>query len=127
MAVVLSPAPTTPAAMEAARNYVAAQIGGIVPGMAQAKPGLEDRLDALIGAASALIERESPGAPQATKNEACVRMCGYLAQSDFGAVRSETIGPKSAEYVTNHAAMFRACGAKSLLSPWKVRRAGAIG
>ena len=81
------------------------------------------RIDALIEAAAALIEREAPGAPAGVKREAVVRMAGYLAQSDYGGYRSETIGDKSVSYPTTHAAMFRRCGAKALLSPWKKRRA----
>ena len=135
MAVVcLSPVPTTPAKLTAARNYLAAQIGGSGPkdmvgpgGRPVARPELVERIDALIAIAAALIEKEAPNAPQAVKNEACVRMCGYLAEGYSATVRSETIGPKSAEYNLNHAAMFRTCGAKGLLAPFKVRRAGRIG
>lgn len=127
MAVVLSPAPTTPAAMEKARNYLAPLIGGATPGTLMAKPDLVERLDAQIAAAAALVEREAPDAPQPVKNEAVVRFCGYLAQSDFGGVVSEKIGPKEATWTTNHAAMFRNSGAKGLLAPFKVRRAGVIG
>ena len=132
--VILSPAPTTPAAMAAARNYLAAQIGGSGPkdivgpdGRPVAKPELVERLDALIATAAALIEKEAPNAPQAVKNEACVRTVAYLAEGYSATVRSETIGPKSAEYNLDHRALFRNCGAKGILAPWKIRRAGAIG
>ena len=80
----------------------------------------------LLQTASALVEREAPNAPEAIQNESVVRFAGYLAQSDFGTIRKEGLGPRDVEYVVNHAAMFRNCGAKGLLSPWKVRRAGAI-
>ena len=81
----------------------------------------------LGAAASAMVERYAPGAPQALKDEAVIRFAGYLAQADFGGFRSEgqgvggTPGP---EYVTNHAPAFRNCGAAMLLTPWRVRRAG---
>ena len=83
----------------------------------------------LGAAASAMVEKYAPGAPQAVKDEAVIRMAGYLAQADFGGFRSEgqgvggTPGP---EYVTNHAPAFRNCGAAMLLTPWRVRRAGVI-
>ena len=78
--------------------------------------------------ASALVERYAPSAPSATKDEACIRFAGYLSQSaSFGAIRKGGVGPLSVEYVTNHASMFRNCGASSLLTHWKIRRAGVIG
>ena len=46
-----------------------------------------------------------------------IRFAGYLAQSDFGPIAKETTGPQSRDYVTNHAAIFRNCGAAALLSP----------
>ena len=87
----------------------------------------DDAANALGEAASAVVEQYAPGAPQALRDEAVVRFAGYMAQSDFGAIAKEDIGPRSVEYVTNHAAMFRNSGAAALLSRWRVRRAGAIG
>ena len=77
--------------------------------------------------ASALVERYASGAPQAVKNEAVIRTAGYIAQADFGTMLKEATGPVSQEHVTNHAGMFRNCGAAGLLSPWRVRHAGVIG
>ena len=87
----------------------------------------DDRANALGEAASAMVERYAPGAPQAVKNEAVIRFAGYLRQSDFGGIVKEGIGPRDVEYTRNHAAAFRNCGAAMLLSPWKIRRAGVIG
>ncbi len=88
----------------------------------------DDAVCGLAEAAAALIEREAPGAPQAIKNESLIRFVGYLAQADFGAIASEsTVGNKQIEYTVNHSAIFRNSGAKGLLAPWKIRRAGAIG
>ena len=89
----------------------------------------DEAASALGEAASELVEREAPGAPQAIRDEATIRLAGYLAGSDFGGIASEQGGPGGharIEHVTNHAAAFRNSGAKGLLSPWKVRRAGAI-
>lgn len=133
--ICLSPVPTTPAALEAARNYLA-HIIGAEPGPAvngqlmdpDAEARRIARVDAMMAAASALVEREAPAAPQSVKNESVVRMAGYMWGSDFGGIVSETsVGSRAVEYVTNHAGAFRRSGAKALLSPWKRRRARSIG
>ncbi len=77
--------------------------------------------------ASGLVENYASGAPQALKDEAVIRFSGYLAQSDFGTILKEGIGPRTVDYVTNHASAFRNSGAAMLLSQWRVRRAGGIG
>ena len=80
----------------------------------------------ILEAARAIVEAEAPAAPETAQNEAVVRLGGYLAQSDYGGIMKESIGAKSVDYVTNHAAVFHRSGAKGLLSRWKRRRAGAI-
>ena len=85
------------------------------------------RAERVLPVVVAQIERYAQGAPVAVKNEAAIRFGGYLLQSDYGAIRTETLGPKSAEYQMNHAAMFRNSGAAALLTNWKVRRGGATG
>lgn len=87
---------------------------------------IEARANAIGSAAAARVQAYAPGAPQAIKDEACIRFAGYLAQSDYGTIKKEDEGPRSVEYNLNHSAMFRNCGAAALLSPWKVRRAGAV-
>ena len=116
----LSPWPDAAPAVAAA----VARLRAAVQGAACDSDGRAAQLGAV---ASAMVEREAPGAPQAIRDEAVIRFAGYLAQSDFGAIRQETIGPMSTEYMTSHGMAFRHSGAKALLSPWKVRRAGAIG
>lgn len=125
--LVLTPVPAESCDLQAARDYLAVEIGMNKPGTGEADPDLTERLDGLMAAASATVEEYAPGAPQAIRNEAMVRYCGYLRQSDYGGIRREEIGPKNTEYVVNHAAMFRNSGAMALLTPWKVRRGGAIG
>lgn len=145
--ICLVPVPTTPAALTAARNYLARQIGvsdagtraadgAWLPGTGAMDAATVERLDQLLATAAALIEREAPAAPQAIKNEAAVRLCGYLSEQPrrFGAVRRTAAGVSAstagnpsadnmAEFQVNHAGAFRNCGSKGLLSPWKVRRA----
>ena len=122
---ILTPLPTDAATIEAARNYLAREIGMNAPASREAETDLIERIDGLMAAASALVEREAPSAPQAVRNEAVVRMAGYLRQSDYGGIRREGVGEgaRDVEYVTTHAGAFRRSGAKALLSPWKRRRA----
>ena len=121
MAVTLSPFPNSgTAARTAAVAYIQSQCAGRAAESTEAAEQLGEL-------AAALVEREAPGAPQPVKNEAAVRMIGYLSQADFGAIRSETVGPYKQDYAMNHGQAFRRCSAAGLLSPWKVRRAGRIG
>ena len=127
-----------------ALDYIRAACGGrtVSPSRATTKDAaLQAKLDAahaeakaksdtatlsLAELASARVEREASGAPQAVKNEAAIRYIGYLAQADYGAIRSETTGPKSVEYVVNHQRAWINCGARSILAPWKVLHAAPI-
>ena len=87
--------------------------------------GVADRLRVV---ASEVVNRYAPFAPTILKDEAILRFVGYLAQSDFGGVKSETIGPRSVEYSapSTNASAFRSSGAAALLTPYRRRRAGAI-
>ena len=118
--MALSPWPTTPAAVTAAVARVKAAAQG-------AALDSDTRAAELGAVASAMVEQYAPGAPGALKDEAVIRFAGYLAQSDFGTIAKEGIGPRDVEYVTNHASAFRNSGAAMLLTRWRVRRAGAIG
>ena len=80
----------------------------------------------LLAFAKERVEKTAPTAPDPVCNEAVIRFAGYLAQSDFGAIRKEDLGPKSVEYVTNHANAWRNSGAAGILAPWAIKRAGAI-
>lgn len=119
MAVALSPWPTGEPAATAATE----RLQRLVLGRTAHDSTVTDHLGAT---AAALVEREAPNAPQAVKDEAVVRFAGYWSQADFGTIAEEETGPKRRQYVVNHAGAFRRCGAQGLLSPWKVRRAGAI-
>ena len=112
----LAPWPTTPAASAAALVCLAAAIGVTD----------EDTLDRLGAAAAALVERYAPDAPIAIKNEAVVRAAGWLAQQPAASVRSESVGDIRTSYMPTHSGALRHSGAMALLSPWKIRRAGAI-
>lgn len=85
-----------------------------------------DRATRVLAVALRMVEDYAPLAPSEIQDEAAIRFGGYLLASDFGAVRSESLGPQSVELVTNHAAMFRNSGAAALLTRYKRRRAGAV-
>ena len=75
---------------------------------------LTSRLEALMDTACELVNQYAPGAPEAVAREALIRVAGWALESSAG------------NEETTHAGALRRSGAASLLSPWKVRRAGAI-
>ena len=85
------------------------------------------RAERLLAVATQMVVDYAPQAPSTLLDEAVIRFAGYLAQSDFGAVTSEEIGPLKVAYTERHGPMFRNSGAAALLTRHKVRRAGAIG
>ena len=115
---VLSPWPTTPAALTAATECLKAAIG---PDLA------DERVQALGSTAATLVERYAAGAPQPVKNESVTRTAGWLAEQPSAAVRSDATGDVSTSYAATHVSALRHSGSMALLSPWKQRRAGAIG
>ena len=74
---------------------------------------LTPRLESLMDAGAELANKRAPGAPESVAREAVIRFVGYT----FEIVAAPEF---------SHAGIFRRCGAASLLSPWTVRRAGAI-
>lgn len=80
----------------------------------------------LLPVASALVERYAPAAPQSVKDEAVIRTAGWLAEQPHASIRSEVTGEIRTDYNTASLSALRHSGAMALLSPWKVRRAGAI-
>ncbi len=114
----LVPWPTSPVALQSAREQVNRQAIGAA----------DDRelVDDICKAAATYIQRYAPEAPQEIKDEALIRFAAIL----YTPVDSQTKmqdGEMIMEFETNHAAFFRRSGAAALLSPWKIRRAGAIG
>ena len=114
----LSPWPTTPAALASATAQLKAELGADLT---------DARVQALGSAAAALVERYAAGAPQAVKNEAVNRTAGYLLEQPAPALYAEAIGDVSKRHATTHISALRHSGSMALLSPWKQRRAGAIG
>lgn len=115
--VALAPWPTDAVSVVAATDLLAGALG----------ESDEDTLERLGSTAAALVQRYAPAAPQPVKNEAVIRTCGWLKDQPSAAVRSTTVGPLSIDYAPSNMSALRHSGAMALLSPWKVRRAGAIG
>ena len=80
----------------------------------------------LKAVAAALVERYAPDAPDAVANEAAIRTAGWLAEQPSAAIRSETEGDIQTSYSPTMLSALRHSGGMALLSPWKIRRAGAI-
>ena len=81
----------------------------------------------LLPVAVALVERYAPDAPAPVQNEATIRCAGWLVEAPAGPFRSESTGDVRSGFDTSRAlGALRHSGAMGLLSPWKVRRAGAI-
>ena len=82
--------------------------------------------DRLRPVAVALVERYAPAAPEAIQNEAAVRCSGWLADTPAASLQAEQYGDVSVTWAPGQLSALRHSGAMALLSPWKVRRAGAI-
>lgn len=89
----------------------------------------ETRAAELLDTATALIGRYMGTAtfPDAIGNEAAVRCAGWMAAQPYASVRREDQGGVSTSYNPAMQSALRHSGAMALMSPWRVRRAGAIG
>lgn len=118
--VTLSPFPGT--TMTAQRPTAIACVKASISGGASLT---DDRAAALGEAASALVERFAPDAPQPIKNEAVIRLSGWMHAREPKPVQSvsvESIRLDFRERFFAPNAMVNS-GARSLLMPWRVRRA----
>ena len=116
--MVLSPWPakTATASLAAAIAELGAALGeddGIVVGR-------------LGETSSSLVERFAPLAPGAVKTEAVIRTAGWLRSAPAYGARSESEGEVSTSFTPSSTGALRASGSMSLLSPWKIRRAGVV-
>ena len=110
---LLSPWPTTPAALAAATTALATAVGSS-----------EDVACRLGPVAAEEVERYASAAPASVKTEAVIRTAGWLFASKPG-LRKVGVSSVDIEFGPGQSAL-RHSGAMSLLSPFKVRRAGAI-
>ena len=80
----------------------------------------------LLAVATELVTRYAPDAPDAISNEAVIRCAGWLSEQPAAAITSESEGDIRTSYAPTMLSALRHSGAMGLLSPWKIRRAGAI-
>ena len=115
--MALSPWPSTPAAIQTAKEQLAAAIGS--------SPEIAARLGPV---AAALVEEYAPGpgAPQAIRDEAVIRTAGWLHGARPRGVTAVKTGGIDFEFASTAASSLRASGSMALLSRWKIRRAGVI-
>ena len=111
--MALSPWPTTPTAIQAATTTLAAAVG--------CSESVAGRLGPVV---AALVERFACGAPGPVKDESVIRCSGWLHGNKPG-LRKVGISNVDIEYSGGQSAL-RHSGAMAMLSPFKIRRAGAI-
>ena len=88
----------------------------------------DDHITARLGAtAASLVQRFAPDAPQVIKDEAVIRTAGWLRQAPSYGARMEAEGEIRTSFSPAMTSALRASGGMALLSPWKIRRAGAVG
>ena len=80
----------------------------------------------LLAVAAELVTQYAAGAPDPISNEATIRAAGWLSEQPAAAIRSESEGDIRTSYATAAMSALRHSGGQALLSPWKIRRAGAI-
>ena len=110
---LLSPWPTTPAAIQAATTALAAACG--------CSEAVACRLGPVV---AALVERYATEAPAFLKSEAVIRASGWLHSNRPG-LRKVGVSNIDIEFEGGQPAL-RHSGAMALLGPFKIRRAGRI-
>ena len=83
--------------------------------------------DRLLPVGTALVDGYTTDCPEAISNEACIRVAGWLAEAPSSGARSESVGDIRTGWSPSMTGALRSSGAMALLSPWKIRRAGALG
>ena len=102
--------------------------------LAQLREAIEIETDAsadaaitrMLEVASELVERYASGASVAVKDEAIIRTVGWLVNQPSFSLRGRTSVGVRSSFDTGQLSALRHSGGAALLSPWKIRRAGAI-
>lgn len=120
---VLSPWPAVTAvvARQAARDCLRGTLG--LTGET-GSPVTDGDIDRIGEAIAAMIEKYAAAAPQALKNEAAIRVGGWLLEAPAASIRGQTIGPMTNEYAAGQYGAMLHSGAKSMLYPWRTKTAG---
>ena len=116
----LSPFPST-----ASPSQRAAAIEALKAGISGGANLTDDRVAALGEAASSLVERFSPDAPDSIRNEATVRCAGWMharVSRPLQGISIEGMRLDFRERFYSPNALVNS-GARAILEPWRVRRA----
>ena len=117
MALELSPwpSPTAIVALAAARDCLRAAIGSTAA---------DERIDLLGSTAAAQVERYAPTAPQSVRNEAVIRLAGWMKSSPAGDLVPTEAGALSFSWRPGASRnAMRNSGAMGLLAAWRRPRA----
>ena len=112
--------------------FVAGDISGVVIGNTD-QGATDPRLQRIAQTALILAHRYAPSSPIEIMREAATRCAGYLAGTRPHVSRQNIASPSGTgielEFLTARGGTgaLRASGGMSLLSGWKIRRAGVIG
>ena len=105
---------------------LAAEVLSLLPGGDRGDK--EDLVAAMT--ATQLVQQYAPAAPKAVRQEAARRCAYWLLRKPVHIEETTRSGPGVGGSVTKYAvhqfSALRHSGAMAILSPWKVRRAGAI-
>ena len=82
-----------------------------------------DQVEALLETANALVERFASAAPTAIKNEAIVRVAGWMKNEPSTSLVALDAGSVSLAWRPAGRNALRLSGAQSLLAPWRRPRA----
>ena len=86
----------------------------------------DESLQRMLDTAAALVERYASGAPVSVSDEAIIRTVGWMANQPSFSLRGRTSVGVRSSFDTGQLSALRHSGGMALLSPWKIRRAGAI-
>lgn len=86
-----------------------------------------ERAVQLAGVVKALVDGYAPQAPEDISNEAARRVAGFLRDMAPSYLSKVDAGQLTLEYFSGVRSPLRHSGAMAILSPFKRRRAGAIG
>ena len=95
----------------------------------QAALGIEADLSArLLAVATAIVARYllQSVVPDSVRDEAIVRVAGFLKDRPNSNLAGEKYGDVELTYAPSQVSAIRASGAMSLLSPFRIRRGGRI-
>ena len=97
----------------------------IRPGITNQRQIPDEFWTAKLKAVKAMVERYAPAAPEAVQNEAGLRAVAYLVDR-FAARTMVSRQGYSDNQAPGQISCLRHSGGMALLSPWKVRRGGAV-